>query len=46
MIERIKNQDKVLAIIIRSSFQKEGIEFFTPDSYSQQIGYMQRAKRL
>ena len=44
MIERIKNQDKVLAIIIRSSFQKEGIEFFTPDSYSQQMGYMQRPK--
>jgi len=33
-----------LAIIIRNSFCKEGIEFFTPSSYSQQIGYMNRPK--
>lgn len=31
-----------LALIIRRSFQKDGIEFFTPGSYSQQIGYMNR----
>ena len=29
-------------MIIRSHFHKEGIEFFTPSSYSQQIGYMNR----
>ena len=42
MIERIINDDKELALIIRHSFKKDGIEFFTPNSYSQQIGYMSR----
>ena len=42
MIERILNNDKELALIIRHSFHKDGIEFFTPNSYSQQIGYMNR----
>lgn len=42
MIERITNQNKELALIIRHSFHKEGIEFFTPGTYSQQIGYMNR----
>jgi hypothetical protein len=44
MIERILNNDKELALIIRHSFHKDGIEFFTPNSYSQQIGYMNRPK--
>lgn len=42
MIERIQHVDKELALIIRHSFHREGIEFFTPGSYSQQIGYMNR----
>lgn len=42
MIERIFNKDIELALIIRHSFCKEGIEFFTPNTYSQQIGYMNR----
>ena len=42
MIERIVNGDKELALIIRHSFHKDGIEFFTPSTYSQQIGYMNR----
>ena len=42
MIERIVNEDKELALIIRHSYHKNGIEFFTPNSYSQQIGYMNR----
>jgi mannose-6-phosphate isomerase-like protein (cupin superfamily) len=42
MIERIANNDKELALIIRHSFHKEGIEFFTPNDYSQQVGYMNR----
>ncbi|HAB37940.1 MAG TPA: hypothetical protein DCE52_08105 [Rhodobacteraceae bacterium] len=42
MIERIINGDKELALIIRHSFHKDGIEFFTPSTYSQQIGYMNR----
>lgn len=42
MIERIVNEDQELALIIRHSFHKDGIEFFTPGTYSQQIGYMNR----
>jgi mannose-6-phosphate isomerase-like protein (cupin superfamily) len=42
MIERIVNEEKELALIIRYSFRKDGIEFFTPSTYSQQIGYMNR----
>lgn len=39
-VEYIKHKDQVLAIIIRHRFSKRGIEFFTPDEFSQQLGYM------
>ena len=42
MIEHITHQKKRLAIIIRSEFQKDGIEFFTPEDFSQQLAYMKR----
>jgi len=42
MIEKIINKDIEIAIIIRNSYKKDGIEFFTPNNYSQQIGYMNR----
>ena len=42
MIEKITRGSLDLAIIIRSSFQKEGIHFFTPESYTQQLAYMNR----
>lgn len=42
MVEEIKVNGSVLAIIISSSYRGEGIEFFTPDDYSQQIAYMNR----
>lgn len=42
MIEKITHESLELAIIIRTSFQKEGIEFFTDDNSSQQLGYMNR----
>jgi len=34
----------LLSIIIRADFKKEGIHFFTPDQFSQQLGYMNRPK--
>lgn len=34
----------VLGVILRSSFRSEGIEFFTPNDFSQQLGYMNRPK--
>ncbi len=42
MIERILCNDNLLSVIIRNTFNKDGIEFFTPDTFSQQIGYMNR----
>lgn len=30
------------AVIIRAEYEKDGIEFFTPDHYSQQLAYMKR----
>ena len=41
-IDRVVYEDRLLAIIIRSDFSKEGIEFFTPDDFSQQLAYMNR----
>jgi hypothetical protein len=41
-IEYIKHMDQTIGIIIRSNFHSEGIEFFTPDMFSQQLGYMNR----
>ena len=42
LIGRIVNDGQELALIIRRSYRKDGIEFFTPGTYSQQIGYMNR----
>ncbi len=42
MIERIIHDNRELALIVRRSFHRDGIEFLTPGSYSQQIGYMNR----
>lgn len=42
MIETISFESKTLAIIIRSKFSREGIEFFTTDDFSQQLAYMNR----
>jgi mannose-6-phosphate isomerase-like protein (cupin superfamily) len=42
MIETIYAGTKTLAIIIRVSFNQEGIHFFTPNDFSQQLAYMKR----
>jgi hypothetical protein len=44
MVEQIIHKDKLLSIIIRNSHTAEGIEFYTPDDFSQQLGYMNRPK--
>jgi mannose-6-phosphate isomerase-like protein (cupin superfamily) len=44
MIERITSGDAVLAIIIRTTYRAEGIHFFTPNEFSQQLAYMNRPK--
>ena len=44
MIENITHNNLLLSIIIRAEFQREGIAFFTPDNFSQQLGYMNRPR--
>lgn len=44
MLQKITHHHLTLAIIIRSNYQKQGIEFFTNDNDSQQLGYMNRPK--
>jgi mannose-6-phosphate isomerase-like protein (cupin superfamily) len=44
MIENIIHKDKLLSVIIRTQYKSDGIEFFTPDDFSQQLAYMNRAK--
>jgi len=44
MYEEIINKKELLAIIIKSNFEGEQIKFFTPDNFSQQLGYMNRPK--
>ena len=44
MVENITHGDQILAIIIRRNYKKVGVEFFTPDSFSQQLGYMSHKK--
>ena len=42
--EEIKINDQIIAIIIYNDFTKDGIEFFSPGDFSQQLGYMKRKK--
>jgi mannose-6-phosphate isomerase-like protein (cupin superfamily) len=42
VIRKIFDNEQLLAIIIYSSFNKDGIEFFTPNDFSQQLAYMKR----
>jgi hypothetical protein len=41
-VERIVHGDQVIAILIRSDYSRDGIEFFTPQEYSQQLAYIKR----
>lgn len=42
LVESVVENDLLLAIILRASFHHEGIHFFTPNHFSQQLGYMNR----
>jgi mannose-6-phosphate isomerase-like protein (cupin superfamily) len=44
MTEEILHQGRLLALILRASFRADGIRFFTPDDFSQQLGYMNRPR--
>ena len=42
--EQITINNQLIAIIIYNEFNKDGIEFFTPGDFSQQLGYMKHKK--
>ena len=44
MIQEISHNGKLMAIILRAGYSDEGIKFFTPDEFSQQLAYMKRPK--
>jgi mannose-6-phosphate isomerase-like protein (cupin superfamily) len=43
-VEEIRAGKQIIAVIIYSDFKKDGIEFFTPSEFSQQLGYMKHQK--
>lgn len=40
MVENVIINGKEYAVIVRSNYSEPGISFFTPNDYSQQLGYM------
>jgi len=44
MIEQITHNDQILAIIIKHDYSSNGLTFFTPDDFSQQLAYMNHPK--
>lgn len=39
-VEEIRKKNKLLAMIIRNDYQCDGVDFITPNEYSQQVAYM------
>jgi len=44
MLEQIIDNKNILAIIIRNNYSNNGINFFTPNDFSQQLAYMRHQK--
>jgi mannose-6-phosphate isomerase-like protein (cupin superfamily) len=42
MIESIVHDGRTFALLIHANYREEGIRFFTPDDFSQQLAYMNR----
>ena len=42
--EEIKVGDQIIAIILYNDFNKDGVVFFSPDNFSQQLGYLKHEK--
>jgi mannose-6-phosphate isomerase-like protein (cupin superfamily) len=40
MVEEVKYEEQLFALIVRNSFNKPGITFFTSGEWSQQLAYM------
>lgn len=43
-LQFIKKKDKILAIVIKSDYECNGVDFITPNEYSQQVAYMHHPK--
>jgi mannose-6-phosphate isomerase-like protein (cupin superfamily) len=41
-IERLWSGQTLIAVIIHADYQNEGVHFFTPSDFSQQLAYMNR----
>ncbi len=39
-VEEVRKKNKLLAMIIRNNYSCEGVDFITPNEYSQQVAYM------
>lgn len=44
MVDRIEHDGILYAIIVRSSFRSQGVHFFTPDDFSQQLALITHEK--
>ncbi len=42
MLEAISHAERTLAMLLRTEYRAEGIQFFTPDDFTQQLAYMNR----
>lgn len=42
IVEHVCHKESLLAIIVRAEYRQQGIAFFTPDNFSQQLAYMNR----
>ena len=43
-VEEVKKKNKLVAMIIRNDYECEGVDFITPNEYSQQVAYMHHPK--
>jgi mannose-6-phosphate isomerase-like protein (cupin superfamily) len=44
MFEQVIHKSELLAIIVRNDFAGDGVHFFTPDEFSQQLAYMRHPR--
>ena len=42
MVQTIEHNGQILALILPASYRADGIQFFTPNDFSQQLAYMNR----
>lgn len=44
MVRTVEHNGNILAIIIPADFREDGVRFFTPDQFSQQLAFMKHPK--